>query len=82
MNRRSRLYADNNVAQINQFSVFNRWGGLVFDADDFAPNNESTGWDGKLKGVGVPPGVYVWIAEVEFIDGKKIVFEGNVNLMR
>ena len=62
------------IAKINQFSVFDRWGQTVFEAANFNPNETGIGWDGKFRGEIRNPDVYVWFAEVEFIDGKN----GNV----
>ncbi|RYD93060.1 MAG: T9SS type B sorting domain-containing protein, partial [Sphingobacteriales bacterium] len=38
------------------FKVFNRWGELVFRA-----NNHLQKWDGKIGGIEQPAGVYVWM---------------------
>lgn len=71
-----------NVAQVRQFVVFERWGGQVFSAKDFQPNDPSLGWDGNWQGKTMPTGTYVWMAEVEFIDGEVELFEGGVLLLR
>ncbi|MEO1257734.1 MAG: gliding motility-associated C-terminal domain-containing protein [Bacteroidota bacterium] len=76
------VFGGDNVAEVRQLAVFERWGGQVFKLEKFAPNNLSTGWNGLWRNTEAPEGVYIWMAEVEFIDGKVIVFEGEVNLMR
>lgn len=43
---------------ILQFSVFNRWGGLVF-----AAASNSAGWDGRSGNKAQPAGVYIWTIE-------------------
>ena len=76
------VFADNNVTEVRRLAVFERWGGQVFLAENFQPNDLSIGWKGKWREVAAPEGVYIWMAEVEFIDGKVFLFEGDINLMR
>ena len=45
---------------MNLFSVFNRWGQLIFQTND--PN---TKWDGTFKEVLCPIEVYVYLADVD-----------------
>ena len=59
------------------FTVYNRWGNIVFTTTD--PNQ---GWDGTFKGVAQPVETYLWIAEGIDINGKKIVQKGMVSLVR
>jgi gliding motility-associated-like protein len=69
------------------FKVFNRLGQLVFETDEFDPNeNQSKGWDGTFNGVSLHQDNYVWSITGKFIDGTDIKVEGrttgNVMLMR
>jgi gliding motility-associated-like protein len=74
------------VASINNFRIFSRWGELVYEnltpqvgityAD---PNN---GWDGKLNGEPMNPGVFVYVVEVTFIDGSVEIYKGDVTLKK
>jgi len=45
------------IKQFGSFSVFNRWGEMVFQTKD-----PGKGWNGKINGV-LQRGVFVWIAE-------------------
>ena len=76
------LFAGNQVAQINSLLIFDRWGDMVFQQYIFEPNDLSFGWTGKHKGQNMLPGVYVWFAEVEFLDGQVSLYEGEVTLIR
>jgi hypothetical protein len=40
------------------------------------------GWDGTLRGRSLNPGVFVWVAEIEFVDGEVEVFRGDVLILR
>lgn len=68
--------------RIRSFQVFDRWGNVVYSSDDDAFNDLSGGWDGSSRGKPVPPGVYIWQAEVEFIDGARKVLSGTVSVLR
>ena len=76
------IYSDDDVLEIKSFLVFSRWGETVFEYYDFVPNNPAFGWDGKHRGEVLNPAVFAWFAEVEFIDGQTILFEGDVTLVR
>ncbi len=76
------IYAGKGVEKINSFKVFSRWGEQLFEAKDFYPNDNTYGWDGNFKGEKMKPGVYVYFAEIEFSDGLKLIYKGDVTLMR
>lgn len=79
------IFTGNGVARIRTFRVFDRWGELVFEALDVpaspfpAPTN---GWDGTFRGKPMDGGVYVYIAEVEFLDEQVLLYRGSVTLLR
>jgi len=68
------------VSNIRTFRVFDRWGGLVFENKNIDPTDSSHGWDGRFRGKIVDSGVYVYLAEVEFVDGVTEVLEGDVTV--
>ncbi len=74
------IYAGKEVQQILEFKVFARWGELVYDQQQFLPNDFNFGWDGTFKGKKMNSNVFVWMAKVEFIDGVEEVFSGDVLL--
>lgn len=76
------IYSDDDVLEIKSFLVFSRWGETVFEYENFTPNNPAFGWDGKHRGEVLNPAVFAWFAEVEFIDGQVVLFEGDVTLVR
>lgn len=76
------LYGGPAARQINRLRVFDRWGGLVFDGVNLPMGFEAAGWDGTVKGEPAQSGVYVFMAEVEFIDGESVLYEGDVTLLR
>ncbi|MCB9336683.1 MAG: gliding motility-associated C-terminal domain-containing protein [Lewinellaceae bacterium] len=76
------LYAGPDVANVVAFRIFDRWGDQVFFRENFQPNDPRFGWDGKFEGQPMDAAVFVWLAEVEFVDGDRKVFYGDVVLMR
>jgi gliding motility-associated-like protein len=76
------LFAGTQVQQISIFRIFDRWGNQLFEAGPLQPNQETLGWDGTFRGEPMGPGVYVFYAEVEFVDGFKEIVKGEVTLLR
>lgn len=67
---------------VRSFRVFNRWGEIVFERTMVNPNDVSFGWDGKFKGVALPPDVFVYTAEVICNNNTPLIFKGNVALIK
>jgi len=66
------------TVSIAKFSVYNRWGELVFTT-----TNSSAGWDGRLGGKPQPLGTYVWM--IDFYNPilkRQILKKGTVELIR
>ncbi|MFK7934836.1 MAG: gliding motility-associated C-terminal domain-containing protein [Saprospiraceae bacterium] len=77
------IYSDKKVTSVNKFQVFDRWGELQFSADEnFQPNNEPAGWDGTFRNRPAAIGVYVYQAEITFVDGATEFFSGEITLVR
>ena len=72
---------DVSVEMILSWNIYDRWGELVFSASDFLPG-QGTFWDGSFNGKKLDPGVYVWVAEVLFVDGEKVTFSGDTAIVR
>jgi len=70
------------TASIRVLKIFDRWGNMVFERQNIAINEETKGWDGTYRGQEMSPDVFVWFAEVEFIDGKTEIFSGDLTLVR
>jgi gliding motility-associated-like protein len=71
------------VREIKSFSVFNRWGNKVFQAQNFLPNEaDKNGWNGTAGGKPLNPDVYVYVVEFMTKTGVLLVQKGDVTLMR
>lgn len=65
------------VIEVLYFRVFDRWGKIIFEANDI-----SQGWDGTYNGQVMPPGVYLYTLKARC--GLDEIFErqGNVTLIK
>ena len=81
-NERFTIFTGKDVAKVRSFMVFNRWGEVMFERKNFQPNDEHFGWNGEYKGQLQNTGVFIYTAEIEFIDGTAKVFKGDVFLKK
>ena len=74
----------NGVKDISYFQVYDRWGSLMYERTKFIPDNDNfgEGWDGKFKGDYVNPGVFIYVVEVNFLDGRTLLYRGDVTVVR
>ncbi|MBN8680108.1 MAG: hypothetical protein J0M29_17925, partial [Chitinophagales bacterium] len=70
------------VRQIQSLQIYDRWGEQMWVNRNFLPDDPSLGWGGDYKGEPMNPGVFVWWAEVELIDGVVILMKGDVTVVR
>ena len=76
------LFAGPGFRQIRHVVVISRWGGTAWEADNLPLNDPALGWDGRTNGRPAPSSVYVWMAEVERLDGTTVLKKGSVALIR
>ena len=65
------------MKSLKSFSVFNRWGNLVFFS-----KKEGEAWNGKSNGVNQDNGVYVWILEFYDSNNKLVTEKGTITIIR
>jgi gliding motility-associated-like protein len=65
------------ISKINYFSIYNRWGQLVFTT-----TINGKGWDGRINGVLQSSNVFVWMVNAIDYTGKKLFLKGTVALIR
>lgn len=76
------LFGGPEVQNIRYVQIFTRWGEKVFEAQNFRAGDLSAAWDGRFRNRDLPPGVYVYKAFVEYINGTTDTVEGDVMLVR
>ena len=67
---------------IQNFRIFDRWGGLVFYSPNGTTNSSRIGWNGEAQGKAVAIGVYVWMAEIINLLGESQLISGEVTVVR
>ncbi|MEZ4940185.1 MAG: FG-GAP-like repeat-containing protein [Saprospiraceae bacterium] len=82
LNGRFTLSFGPSVQLINRLQIFDRWGGLMHQALDVLPGDDTNAWDGTYRGKPVLPGVYVWVLELELVDGRTETLSGSLTVLR
>lgn len=82
INDRFQLYADGDVERVEIMRIFDRWGGLTFEAGPFDIRDPFHGWDGTVSGTENPQGIYLYYLELTYRDGVRETFSGEVTLLR
>ena len=75
------LFGAEEVSRILRFEIYSRDGALVFKRDNFNLAN-GIGWDGAYNGQALSTDVFIYFAEVEFIDNVTEIFKGDFTLIR
>lgn len=70
------------IKSIVRFSIYDRYGKLVYEAKNFPPNDKSFGWNGKIKTLDQSTSVFVYYIEALCDVGEKIYKKGSVVLIR
>lgn len=65
------------IQKINYFSIYNRWGQLVFTT-----TINGHGWDGRIGGLEQSTNVYVWMVSAIDYTGRPFFQKGTVTLIR
>jgi gliding motility-associated-like protein len=61
-----------------RMNIYNRWGENIFTSSSI----DGRGWDGKYNQKPQNTGVYVYVMDVQFNNGIRKTFKGNVTLLR
>ncbi len=82
-NQEFKFFAGSGVVAIHSGKIFNRWGDLMSEVQNLSPDPGGVViWDGRFNGTEVESGVYVYVIEVEFTDGARLLYKGDVTLLR
>jgi gliding motility-associated-like protein len=72
------------ITQVNYFRIYDRWGKLVYEAND-VPDPNNAAWNGCLRNDQSKPensGVYVYVFEIQCVTGQTLTGKGNLTLIR
>jgi gliding motility-associated-like protein len=76
-----RVAGDENVL-ITRFFIFDRWGNNVYKQYNLHLQSTEEWWDGTYKHFTSSAGTFDYYLEVEFENGQRETFKGNVTLIR
>ena len=72
----------NSAIHIRAFRIFDRWGNLLYEALDAAPESEAAAWDGAARGRPLPMGAYLYVVDTVLPTGETRRQSGSVQLLR
>ena len=67
---------------IAEFTIYDRWGEVIFRRENIRASDPTSGWDGLYQGLMAGPGTYAYRYRVSFINGQTIRRTGSVLLIR
>jgi len=70
------------ILPVQWLRIYDRWGELVFERKDITTNNPDNGWDARFNNRDLLPGVYVFMAMVEYLPGRVFLMKGDVTVVR
>ena len=83
INDKFQVFTGIGVTRINFVRIYDRWGELLFEEKELGPSPDGTpGWDGFFRGQKMNPAVFLYLIEVEFLDGRILLYRGDVTLIR
>ncbi len=82
-NQHFTLYsAEGWIRNIVSLGIYDRWGAIVWQKQNFPANAPNLGWDGHKNGAVVNPDVYVYLAVVELANGDLLHLKGDLTVLR
>lgn len=67
---------------VSKYMIFDRWGNMVYSANDFLMSDTQFWWDGTFHKMTMSPGVFAYYIEVKYEDGGSEIFKGDVTLVK
>jgi len=66
---------------IHRMDIYDRFGNQVFSSSASGPDEKIDTWDGMIFGRIASPGVYIWLAKAELVDGSIVYVSGDVTVL-
>jgi gliding motility-associated-like protein len=76
------VMADNQITEVKQFAIYNRWGQKVFGVQNVPANDPRFGWNGKAEGEEATTQVFAYYVTVKLKDGSEKTIKGTVTIIR
>ncbi len=71
-----------NLTNISFMRIYDRWGNQLWERTNLTPGVEQQGWDGRFREEVMQPGVYVYVAELQYEDGRSETVTGDITIVR
>ncbi|MEO6547337.1 MAG: PKD domain-containing protein [Ferruginibacter sp.] len=68
--------------KIKSMRLFNRWGQVVFERNDFNANDAAEGWNGTYRGAKLSADVFVYTIDILCDNNTVLTYKGNVALIQ
>ena len=75
------VYFEFSSLAIVRFTVYDRWGTVIYNRANFVLASGDPLWDGQLNGQVAPIGVYIYRLDCQFPDGTQITYRESVALL-
>jgi len=73
---------DGVVGEVLEYSIFSRWGELVYQAKNFPTYSTDYWWNGKINGKKARTGVYIYHMIIQLESGKVLNYSGDITVVR
>ncbi|MCF8239449.1 MAG: gliding motility-associated C-terminal domain-containing protein [Saprospiraceae bacterium] len=76
------IYSSEEGLMVRNLDIFDRWGNALYHQKALPVNDPTQGWDGQWKSKQMDPGVYVYVIELEHLNGSRSILKGDVTILR
>jgi hypothetical protein len=76
------VFSNDANAVAEYFSIYDRWGNLIFGREDILLSSTDMQWQGRFKDDFVTPGVYVYTGRLLYSTGGAEEFSGHITVVR
>lgn len=78
-----RFYArGKGVTHVESFRIYNRWGEVVYEAQNVPVDDINYSWDGTYKGKMLSPDVFMYVIKASCGKGEAVQIKGDITLIR
>lgn len=70
------------LTEVKRFTIYSRWGEIIYDVQNIPLNDQSYGWNGTFKGDPLKPDVFVYIIRGVCDSGEPVEIKGDISLIR
>jgi gliding motility-associated-like protein len=81
LNQQFGIAQSEQIENIVWLRVFDRWGNLLYNAENISPGSDDAYWNGQVNGQMAPSGVYVYSIKYINREGEEVYSSGDVSLL-